>query len=100
MNNIILKYLFKLYYIITIKFIVSILAPIVTSVQLMPQLYKTYTTKNAKGISFYSLLLILTTNTLWLLHSYFILDYSLIVSGIVGIIINMLVLILYIIYSK
>jgi uncharacterized protein with PQ loop repeat len=66
----------------------------------MPQLYKMYTTKNVKGLSFYSLLLILTTNTLWLLHGYFILDYSLIVSGIVGIIINMLVLILYIIYSK
>jgi len=66
----------------------------------MPQLYKMYTTKNVKGLSFYSLLLILTTNTLWLLQGYFILDYSLIVSGIVGIIINMLVLILYIIYSK
>lgn len=53
-------------------------ATIVNSIQTIPQLYKTYTTKNVKDLSFYSLL-ISTTNFLWL-HGYFI-DASLILAN-------------------
>jgi hypothetical protein len=41
-----------------LPFIVATLAPIVNSIQLLPQLYKTYITKSVKDLSFYSLLLI------------------------------------------
>jgi MtN3 and saliva related transmembrane protein len=80
--------------------IVATLAPIVNCIQLLPQLYKTYKTKNVKDLSFYSLLLILTTNILWLTHGYFVFDISLIVAGIVSMIVNTSMLLLYCIYSK
>lgn len=80
--------------------IVATLAPIINCVQLLPQLYKTYISKSVKDLSFYSLLLILTTNILWLLHGYFIIDISLIVAGLFSIIINTALLILYLLYRK
>ena len=83
-----------------IPFIIAILAPIVNSIQLFPQLYKTYTTKSVKDLSLYSLLLILITNLLWLLHGYFITDISLIAAGTVSMIINVALLILYFLYRK
>jgi MtN3 and saliva related transmembrane protein len=83
-----------------IRLIIATLAPIVNCIQLFPQLYKTYKTKSVKDLSFYSLLLILTTNILWLLHGYFIIDISLIVAGIVSMIINIALLTLYLLYRK
>jgi uncharacterized protein with PQ loop repeat len=85
---------------ISIPLIVATLAPIVNCVQLFPQLYKTFTTKHVKDLSYYSLLLILTTNLLWLLHGFFINDYSLIVAGIISIIVNGSLMCLYIAYKK
>ena len=79
---------------------IATLAPIVNCVQLFPQLYKTYTTKSVKDLSSYSLLLILITNTLWLLHGYFIFDYSLIVAGLISMTINITLLVLYLRYRK
>jgi len=81
-----------------ISFIVATVAPIVNSIQLFPQLYKTYITKSVKDLSLYSLSLILMTNLLWLLHGYFIFDFSLIVAGLVSMIINVLLLTLYFVY--
>ena len=83
-----------------LPFIISTFAPIVNSIQLFPQLYKTYVTKSVKDLSFYSLLLILTTNILWLLHGYFIIDISLMIAGLVSMIINIALLILYFFYKK
>ena len=83
-----------------IRLIIATLAPIVNCIQLFPQLYKTYKTKSVKDLSFYSLLLILTTNILWLLHGYFIFDISLIIAGIVSMIINIALLTLYLLYRK
>ncbi len=83
-----------------LPFIVATLAPVVNSIQLFPQLYKTYTTKSVKDLSFYSLSLILLTNLLWLLHGYFIIDTSLIVAGIVSMIINVALFLLYVLYKK
>ena len=83
-----------------IPFIVATLAPTVNCVQLFPQLYKTYITRSVKDLSLYSLLLILMTNILWLLHGYFINDNSLIISGIISMIINITLLSLYFFYRK
>ena len=83
-----------------IPIIVATLAPIVNSIQLFPQLYKTYNTKSVKDLSLYSLSLILLTNLLWLLHGYFITDFSLIVAGTVSLIINVALLILFFLYRK
>ena len=83
-----------------IPIIIATLAPIVNSIQLFPQLYKTYITKSVKDLSLYSLSLILITNVLWLLHGYFILDISLIVAGTVSMIINVALLILFFFYRK
>lgn len=80
--------------------IVATLAPVVNSIQLFPQLYKTYITKSVKDLSFYSLFLVLITNLLWLLHGYFIVDISLIAAGVVNIIINVALLSLYLLYRK
>lgn len=80
--------------------IVAIITPIINCFQLIPQLYKTYITKKVKDLSIYTLLLILTTNILWLLHGYFIFDYSLIVAGIVSSFISILLIILFFKYKK
>ena len=83
-----------------LSIIVATLAPIITCVQLFPQLYKTYKTKSVGDLSFYSLLLIVATNILWLLHGYFIYDISLIVAGLVSILINSTLFILYMRYRS
>lgn len=80
--------------------IVATLAPIANCIQQLPQLYKTFTTKRVKDLSLYTLLLILTTNVLWLLHGYFIMDISLIVAGIISIFVNSTLLTLYFLYRK
>ena len=80
--------------------LVAILAPTINCIQLFPQLYKTYKTKSVKDLSFYSLLLILLTNLLWILHGYFITDYSLLISSTISMIINTILFSLYIIYHK
>jgi MtN3 and saliva related transmembrane protein len=80
--------------------VVATLAPLINCIQLLPQLYKTYKTKNVKDLSFYSLLLIVTTNLLWLTHGYFIFDMSLIVAGIISMIVNVSLLLLYLTYRK
>lgn len=79
---------------------VATLAPVINCVQLVPQLYKTYTTKSVDDLSLSSLLLILTTNLLWLLHGYFIVDFSLIIAGIISMIINTTLLLFYFLYRK
>jgi uncharacterized protein with PQ loop repeat len=83
-----------------LPFIVAILAPLISSIQLFPQLYKTYTTKSVKDLSFYFLIFFLTSNILWILHGYFIFDISLIVAGIISIIINIILLKLYFLYKN
>lgn len=89
---------FKLH--MMIRFAIAGLAPIVNSIQLIPQLHKTYITKSVKDLSFYSLLLILIGNLLWLLHGYFIVDTSLIVAGMISMFINMTLLLFYFFYKK
>lgn len=83
-----------------LKIVVATLVPIINSIQLLPQLYKTYETKSVKDISFYTIFLMLMNNVLWLLHGYFIFDYSLIVSGLISVLINIILFAFFIYYSK
>ena len=80
--------------------IVATLAPIISCVQLLPQVYKTYITKRVTDLSVYSLLLILTTNILWLIHGYFIVDYSLMIAATITACVNIILLILFFMYRK
>jgi len=79
---------------------VATLAPIVNCVQLFPQLYKTFTTRQVDDLSFYSLVLLFTTNLLWVLHGYFIMDISLIVAGVISMSVNLSLMGLYLRYRK
>ena len=83
---------------IQLPVVVATLAPMINCVQLFPQVYKTYKTKHVRDLSFYSLLLLLTTNLLWLSHGYFIMDVSLLVSGGISLLVNSVLLFLYFIY--
>jgi MtN3 and saliva related transmembrane protein len=83
-----------------LKLAVATIVPITNSIQLLPQLVKTYETKSVKDLSLYSVLLILVNNVLWFLHGYFIYDFSLIISGLISIIVNIILFIFYIYYSK
>lgn len=83
-----------------IPVLVATAAPIVNSIQTIPQLYKTYRTKSVKDLSFYSLLLILTTNLLWLLHGYFIVDASLILAGVISLTVNITLFFFYFLYNR
>ena len=83
-----------------LKLAVASIVPITTSIQLLPQLLKTYETKSVKDLSLYTLLLILLNNLLWLFHGLFIYDYSRIISGIVSLIINLILFAFYIYYSN
>lgn len=79
---------------------VSIFAPIVSCIQLFPQLYKTYQTKHVDDLSLYSLFLLLLTSTLWLIHGYFIQDTSLIVAGVISTFVNVVLLLLFFRYHR
>jgi len=80
--------------------LVTFLAPLVTCSQLVPQLYKTYTTKHVEDLSFFSLMLLVVSATLWTLHGFFIKDISLLIAGFISLIINISMFVLYLIYSK
>jgi uncharacterized protein with PQ loop repeat len=82
-----------------LKITIATLAPIVNCIQLFPQLYKTYTTKSVHDLSIISLLLFLTTNILWMTHGIFINDLSLIIAGLISLIINTSLIILYLYYN-
>ena len=80
--------------------VVATLAPIANCVQLFPQLYKTFTTRKVDDLSFYSLVLLFTTNLLWVLHGYFIMDMSLIIAGLISMAVNLSLMFLYLRYTK
>jgi uncharacterized protein with PQ loop repeat len=85
---------------INLPIIVSILAPILTFSQLIPQLYKTYQTKRVKDLSIHTIFIIFLSNVLWFIHGLYIQDITLIVSGTISSIISFLMVILYFIHNK
>lgn len=83
-----------------LRLTVATIVPITTSIQLLPQLLKTYKTKSVEDLSFYTILFVFINNILWTIHGYFIGDCSLKISGILSLIIISILLILYCIYYK
>jgi MtN3 and saliva related transmembrane protein len=75
--------------------IVSILAPFFGTIQLLPQLYKTYHTRSVEDLSMHTILCIFVTDILWLLHGVFIFDLSLIISSCISTIIIISLVFLY-----
>ena len=80
--------------------LVATMAPIMNSIQLFPQLYKTYNTKRVDDLSFYTLVLVLTTNSLWLLHGYFIFDIPILAASFINLLANILLMGFYMMYRK
>ena len=76
------------------------LATVTSCIQMVPQLYKTYTTRSVADLSLYSLLLIFATNVLWALHGYFIADPSLFVAGFLTATVNGALILLYFKYQS
>jgi uncharacterized protein with PQ loop repeat len=67
---------------------IAIIIPVLSSVQQLPQLYKSYTTNSVADLSIESLVIIIITNILWFFHGYFIRDFTLIISAAVSVVIN------------
>jgi len=82
-----------------IQWIVASLAPLMSTIILIPQVYHTYQTKHVKGLSLIMIFLLFFANVLWLIHGYFIKDLSLIVSGILQLFMVMILLIMYYFYK-
>lgn len=80
--------------------IIAILAPSLNAVQILPQLVKTWNTKSVSNLSLYTILLMIVTNILWLLHGINIEDNSLIISGGFALIINLILVCLFLLYQK
>ena len=81
-----------------IPVLVAYLAPITSVIQQIPQLHKVYITKKVKNISFLSLLLLLFSSLLWVIHGYIISDTVLIVGSIMTVLINLVTVVLYVTY--
>ena len=80
--------------------LVATIAPILSGVQTVPQLHKTYTTKSVKDLSLVFILLVLFADFLWLVHGHYITDNSLIFAGAFGLFVNGILLFLFFRYSK
>lgn len=78
--------------------LIAILAPVFTSIQLVPQLYKTYRSGSVADLSLESIILLSVGNLLWLAHGYFIRDASLLVAGAIATLVNLSLLALYMDY--
>ena len=85
---------------IMISNIIAILAPVMNGMYQIPQLVKVITSRSVDDLSLYTLLLLLTTNILWLLHGYFISDVALIVSAFINIFINVPLIYLFFKYNR
>lgn len=60
---------------------VAIIAPLLSSVMHLPQLFKTMKHKSVRDVSFYTIALLLIVEILWLVHGWFIDDLALMLSG-------------------
>ncbi len=80
--------------------IIAVLAPSLNAIQILPQLVKTWNTKSVSNLSLYTILLMIVTNILWLLHGINIEDNSLTISGVFALIINLILAGLFILYQK
>lgn len=70
-------------------------APLSSMIQFMPQVYKMHKTKKVKDISEFGILFLMFSALLWLGHSIFVSDYSIIATEIVNLVVCFVMLMLY-----
>lgn len=83
----------------TLPLIVAIMAPVMSTVNMVPQIYKIYKTKRVRDISLTMIILLIITNLFWFLHGYFIMDLSILASCIIGFLQNFFMLTFYLLYK-
>ena len=74
---------------------ISVLAPMVGTIQSVPQLLHTLREDKFDGLSIHSLFLMILVNVLWFLHGYYIWDYSLMISSSLIFIINITIVAIF-----
>ena len=75
-------------------------AAILTTLAFLPQLIKTLKTKKAEDVSLTTLIMFLTGVTSWIVYGYQISSIPILVANIVTFILNFLILLFKLIYSK
>lgn len=59
----------------------AVLAPMINTVQSVPQLLHIWREKTVDGLSIHSIYIMILVEILWFVHGYFIWDYSLMISS-------------------
>jgi MtN3 and saliva related transmembrane protein len=75
-----------------LKNTVFFLAPILTSIQVTPQVYKTYTTRNITGLSLHMFMVAWVASVLWGIHGYYTQDMPVMVSSLATLIADSLMI--------
>ncbi len=76
------------------------LAAFLTTVAFLPQLIKTLKTKKAEDVSLITLIMFITGVGSWIIYGYKISSTPILIANIITFILNLLILILKIYYSK
>jgi MtN3 and saliva related transmembrane protein len=87
-------------YTVTLAVLVSVMAPLMNTIQHLPQLHKIMKTKRVKDVSRSTLILLLVAEILWLMHGWFSHDMPLMISCGIGVLVIMTIFILHHIYEK
>lgn len=80
--------------------LVFFLAPTLTSIQVTPQIYKTFTTKNVTGLSIHMFILEMFAGMVWLLHGYYTQDLAVMASSFMMFISSILMISMILLYRK
>ena len=75
-------------------------AAILTTLAFLPQLIKTLKTKKAEDVSLITLIMFLTGVLSWIIYGYRISSYPILIANIITFILNLLILIFKITFSK
>ena len=75
-------------------------AAILTTLAFLPQLIKTFKTKKAEDVSLITLIMFLTGLSSWIVYGYKISSIPILIANIITFILNLLILIFKVYYSK
>ncbi len=75
-------------------------AAILTTLAFLPQLIKTFNTKKAEDVSLITLMMFLTGVSSWIVYGYKISSIPILIANVITFILNLLILIFKVYYSK
>jgi len=75
-------------------------AAILTTLAFLPQLIKTFKTKKAEDVSLITLIMFLTGVSSWIVYGYKISSIPILIANVITFILNLLILIFKVYYSK